>query len=45
LHKIKDVFIILTSCMTDNQLVIPALSRIEIRSWKEFDETIDHVIN
>ena len=39
LHKIKDVFIILTSRLTENQIVIPALSRIEIRAKKEFDET------
>ena len=39
LHKIKDVFIILTSRLTENQKVIPALSRIEIRAKKEFDET------
>ena len=38
LHKIKDVFIILTSRMTDNQIVYPALSRIEIRTKKDFDE-------
>ena len=35
LHKIKDVFIILTSRMTDNQIVFPALSRIEIRAKKD----------
>ena len=39
LHKIEDVFIILTSCMTDNQIVYPALSRIEIRAKKDFDTT------
>ncbi|MFI5405547.1 MAG: hypothetical protein ACHQ1D_03425 [Nitrososphaerales archaeon] len=39
LCKIKNVFIILTSRMTNNQIVIPALSRIEIRAKKEFDET------
>ena len=39
LHKIKDVFIILTSRFTDNQIEFPALSRIEIRAKKEFDET------
>ncbi len=39
LHKIKDVFIILTSHLTENQIVIPALSRIEIRAKKEFDQT------
>ena len=38
LHKINDVFIILTSRLTENQIVIPALSRIEIRSKNEFDE-------
>ena len=38
LHKIKDVFIILTSRMTESQIVYPALSRIEIRVKKEFDE-------
>jgi hypothetical protein len=39
LHKIKDVFIVLTSRFADNQIVYPALSRIEIRAKKEFDET------
>ena len=39
LHKIKDVFIVLTSRMTNSQIVYPALSRIEIRAKKEFDET------
>ena len=39
LHKIKDVFIILTSRLTDNQIEFPALSRIEIRAKKDFDET------
>ena len=39
LHKIKDVFIVLTSRLTDNQIEFPAMSRIEIRTKKEFDET------
>ena len=39
LHKIKDVFIILTSCLTENQIMIPAMSRIEIRAKQVFDET------
>ena len=39
LHKIKDVFIVLTSRFTDNQIEFPAMSRIEIRAKKEFDET------
>ena len=39
LHKIKNVFIILTSRMTDIQIVYPALSRIEIRAKKDFDQT------
>ena len=39
LHKIKDVFIILTSRLTDNQIEFPALSRIEIRAKNVFDET------
>ena len=39
LHKIKDVFIILTSRLTDNQIEFPAMSRIEIRAKKVFDET------
>ena len=39
LHKIKDVLIVLTSRFTDNQIEFPALSRIEIRAKKEFDET------
>lgn len=38
LHKIKDIFIILTSCLTDSQIEFPAMSRIEIRAKKEFDE-------
>lgn len=40
LNKIKDVFIILTSRLTDNQIEFPAMSKIiEIRAKKEFDET------
>ena len=39
LHKIKDVFIVLTSRLTDNQIEFPAMSRIEIRAKKVFDET------
>ena len=39
LHKIKDVFIILTSRLTESQIVYPSMSRIEIRAKKEFDET------
>ncbi|MEP6577104.1 MAG: hypothetical protein ABJB85_11810 [Nitrososphaerota archaeon] len=39
LHKIKEAFIILTSRFTDNQIEFPAMSRIEIRAKKEFDET------
>ena len=40
LHKIKDVFIVLTSRLADNQIEFPALSRIiEIRDKKEFNET------
>ena len=39
LHKIKDVFIVLTSPMTDNKIEFPAISRIEIRAKKEFHET------
>jgi hypothetical protein len=40
LHNIKDVFIVLTSRFTDNQIEFPALSsRVEIRAKKEFDET------
>lgn len=39
LHEIKDVFVIITSRLTENQIVIPALSRIEIRAKKEFDES------
>ena len=38
LHKIKDKFIVLNSRMTDSQIEFPALSRIEIRAKKEFDE-------
>jgi len=37
LHKIKDVFIILTSRSTDSQIEFPALSRIEIRAKQVFD--------
>jgi hypothetical protein len=39
LHKIKNVFIILTSRLTDNQTEFPAISRIEIRPKIEFDQT------
>ena len=39
LCKIKNVFIVLTSRLTDNQIEFPAMSRIEIRAKKEFDET------
>ena len=39
LHKIKDVFIILTSRFTDNEIKFPAMSRIEIRAKKDFDTT------
>jgi hypothetical protein len=39
LHKIKDVFIVLTSRLTDNQIEYPAMSRIEIRNKRVFDET------
>ncbi|MFI5405347.1 MAG: hypothetical protein ACHQ1D_02410 [Nitrososphaerales archaeon] len=39
LQKIKDVFIILTSRLTDNQTEFPAISRIEICPKIEFNET------
>ena len=39
LHKIKDVFIVLTSRLRDNQIEFPAMSRIEIRPKIEFDQT------
>jgi uncharacterized protein YueI len=39
LRKTKDVFIILTSRFTDNQIEFPAMSRIEIRAKNEFDMT------
>ena len=39
LQKIKDAFIIITSRLIENQTVFPAMSRIEIRAKKEFDET------
>ena len=40
LYKIKDVFIILTSRFTDNQIEFPAMSKIiEIRAKKEYDNT------
>jgi hypothetical protein len=39
LHKIKDVFVVLTSRLTDNQIEFSAMSRIEIRAKKVFAET------
>jgi hypothetical protein len=39
LHKINDVFVILTSRFTDSQIEFPAMSRIEIRAKKAFDNT------
>ena len=39
LHKIKDVFIVLTSRLTDTKIEFPAMSRIEIRTKNVFDET------
>jgi uncharacterized protein YueI len=39
LHKIKNVLIVLTSRFGDNEMELPALSRIEIRDKKEFNET------
>ncbi len=40
IHKTKDVFTVLTSRLTDNQIEFPAISRIiEIRAKKEFRET------
>ena len=39
LHKIKDVFIVLTSRLTDNQIKFPAMTRIEIRAKEVYDET------
>jgi hypothetical protein len=38
-YKIKDVFIFFTSCFINEETVFPAISRIEIRAKKEFDET------
>ena len=38
LHKIKDVFTILTSRLTDTKIEFPAMSRIEIRTKQIFDE-------
>ena len=38
LRKIKDVFIILTSRLINNQIEFPAMSRIEIRAKQVFDE-------
>ena len=35
LHRIKDVFIILTSRLTDSQIVFPAMSRIEVRAKQD----------
>ena len=38
LHKIKDVFIVLTSRFTDSQIEFPAMSKIiEVRAKKEFN--------
>ena len=34
LHEIEDVFVILISRLTDNQIEFPAMSRIEIRAKK-----------
>ncbi|MGA8563186.1 MAG: hypothetical protein WB587_00390, partial [Nitrososphaeraceae archaeon] len=39
LLKIKDVFIILTSRFTNDEIRFPVISRIEIRAKKEFDIT------
>jgi uncharacterized protein YueI len=40
LHKIKNVLIVLTSRLADNEIEFPPLSRIiEIRDKKEFSET------
>ena len=39
LRKIKDVFIVITSRLTDSQIEYPAMSRIEIRTKHEYDET------
>ena len=40
LHKIKNVLIVLTSCLANNEIEFPPLSRIiEIRDKKEFSET------
>jgi hypothetical protein len=39
LHKIKNVFSVLTSRLTDNQIKFTAMSRIEIRTKQIFDET------
>jgi hypothetical protein len=39
LNKIKNVFIILTSRLTDTPIEFPAMSRIEIRTKEEFDMT------
>ena len=39
LHKIKNVFIIITSRITSNQIEFPAMSRIEVRAKEVFDET------
>ena len=39
LRKIKDVFIVVTSRITDNEIEFPPMSRIEIRAKKEFDDT------
>jgi len=39
LHKTKNVCVVLTSRFTNNEIKFPALSRIEICTKKEFDET------
>ena len=40
LRKFKDVFIVLTSRFTGNEIEFPAMSRIEIRAKKDSSETI-----
>ena len=39
LHRIKDVFVIITSRLMDSQIEFPAMSRIEVRAKRVFDET------
>jgi hypothetical protein len=39
LRNFKDIFIILTSRFTDNEIEFPTMSRLEIRAKEVYDET------